>query len=128
MKKLLTFLLTLLLIATLSLSAFAASEETYIYEFDNITVIFEENDIFDAATREAVAHKLAHGDNGVATYGLWCTLFVHDYEQSSVTTITQCVDPTPPRCLQEFFIVKVCTDCEDTIVERTGLSYISCCP
>ena len=128
MKKLLAFLLTLLLFATFSLSAFAANEETFVYEINGITIIFDEHGAFDAATREVVAHKLAHDNDDTDTYGLWCTLFGHDYEQSGVSTITHCAQSIQPRCLQEFFVVQVCTRCEDTIVDRTGLSYITCCP
>ncbi len=128
MKKLLTLFLALLLVSTLSLSAFAASEETYVYDVENVTVIFDESTPFDAATRKMIAHKLVHGDDDAAPYGLICTLFGHDYEATGVITVTHCVDPVPPRCLEEYFYVQVCTRCEDTIVERTGLSYISCCP
>ena len=128
MKKLFALLLSLLLITIFSLSAFAASEGTYVYEIDGVTVIFEENNTLDAATREMIAHKLVHGDEDATTYGLMCTLFGHKYEVPGVITITHCVEPTQPRCLEEYFDVSVCTRCEDTIVDRTGWSYITCCP
>lgn len=131
MKKFFTVLLTFLLIFTFSLSAFAASEEICTYEIGNVTVIFDENDALDAATREALAHMLAsgsYGEDNVVTYNLLCTLFGHKYETSGATTITHCVEPDQPRCLQETFTVQLCTRCDDTIVERTGWSYITCCP
>ena len=127
MKKVFIALLTFLLIATFSLSAFAASDENYIYEIENVTVVFDGDTTFDATTRELVAHKLVHGDDGIATYGFLCALLGHKYEVSGVTTVTHCVRDTQPRCLEECFTVEACTRCDDTIVTRTGFSYITCC-
>lgn len=128
MKKTFVFLLTLLLVIVFSLSAFAKTEEIYIYEIDNVTIVFDENDTFDATTRQAVAQMLVNGKEEFATYNLLCTLFDHNYEQKGVTTITHCVHADQPRCLEEYFVVQVCSRCEDTIVTRTGFSYITCCP
>ena len=131
MKKIFVVLLTFLLILTFSLSAFAASEEIYTYEIGNVTVIFDETDTLNAATREALAHLLASGNynsGDAATYNLLCTLFGHKYETSGATTITHCAQESQPRCLEECFTVQLCTRCDDTIVERTGWSYITCCP
>ena len=128
MKKLFALLLSLLLITIFSLSAFAASTEAYVYEIDNVTVIFDKNNTLDATTREMIAHKLLHGDEDATTYGLMCTLFGHKYEVTGVITVTHCAQSIQPRCLEEYFDVSVCTRCEDTIVDRTGWSYITCCP
>ena len=128
MKKIFVALMVLLLISTFTLSAFAKNAKTYTYEINNITVIFDETSPFDAAIREAVAYKLVHGDDGAATYNIWCTLFGHDYITSGATTITHCVEPDQPRCFQEFFTVQACEDCDHVIVERTGFMYITCCP
>ena len=131
MKKVFVVLLTFLLISCFSLSAFAASEEIYTYEIGNVTVIFDETDVFDATAREALAHMLASGSYGeqdIATYNLLCTLFGHKTQTSGATTITHCVEPEDPRCLQETFAVTTCTRCDETSVERTGFRLISCCP
>ena len=128
MKKLLVSLLALLLISTFSFTAFAEDKESYTYEFENVTVTFDETNTFDNATRETVAYKLVNGDEGATTYGFLCALLNHDYEEASVTTVTHCVEPDQPRCLEEYFIVQVCSRCEDTVVERIGYGYIICCP
>lgn len=128
MKKILFILISLLLLSSFCVSAFAETEEIYTYNIGDVTIIFDENDTFDATTREVVAHKLATGDEGITTYNLLCTLFDHNYEEKSVTTVTHCVEPDQPRCLEEHFIVQVCSRCEDTIVERIGYGYITCCP
>ena len=128
MKKFIVGLMALLLISTFALSAFAENAEIYTYKIDSVTVVFDETTPFNAATREAVAHKLVHGDDGAATYNIWCTLFGHDYITSGVTAITHCVESTQPRCLEEYFLVQACEDCDHVIVERTGYSFITCCP
>lgn len=128
MKKVFICLLTFLLISTFALSTFAENAENYTCEVGNVTVIFDETTPFDAVTREAVAHKLVHGDDGTATYNIWCTLFGHDYITSGVTAITHCVEPKQPRCLEEYFTVQACEDCDDVIITRTGFAYITCCP
>ena len=128
MKKIIVVLLTLLLIATFSLSTFAESVEVYTYEFGNVTVIFDQNSPLDAATRELVAHKLVYGDENVATYGFLCALLNHDYEESSASVITHCAQSMQPRCLEEFFNVQTCTRCDDVVLTRTGFRYITCCP
>ena len=131
MKKIFVVLLTFLLTLTFSLSAFAASEEIYTYEIGNVTVIFDETDTFNAATREALAHMLASGSYGeqdTATYNLLCTLFGHKYQTSGATTVTHCAQVSQPRCLEECFAVTTCTRCDETTVERTGWRYITCCP
>ncbi|MBQ8340586.1 MAG: hypothetical protein IJY16_09090 [Clostridia bacterium] len=129
MRKILAMLIALLLFCTFTVSSFATAEETYAYELNGITVIFNAEDTWDAATREAVAHRLVYGDEGDAsTYNLLCTLFGHKYETRTVTTITHCVLSEEPRCLEEHFEVTLCSRCDDSIVERLAYCYIYCCP
>ena len=129
MKKLFIISLAFLLICTFSVSALAASEETYIYNIGSVTVIFDECDTWNADTREAVAHRLVYGeDNTATTYNLWCNLFGHNYETKTVTTVTHCVLSEEPRCLEEHFNISLCSRCEDQVTERTAYCYIYCCP
>lgn len=129
MKKILTIVLALFLLCTFTVSSFATAEETYVYELNGVTVIFDAEDAWDAATRETVAHLLVYGDEGDATtYNLLCTMFGHKYETRAVTTITHCVQTAQPRCLEEYFDVSLCSRCEDSVTERIGYCYITCCP
>ena len=130
MRKTLALFLALLLITIFTLTAFAATEESNIYNIGNVTVVFDEENPFDAATLEALAHMLAshNTDEDVATYNLICTLFGHNYETSGAITITHCAQSIQPRCLEEYFTVQVCSRCDNAIVERTGFCYITCCP
>lgn len=129
MKKAFTAIITFLLVIAFSTSAFATTQETYVYNFDSVTVIFDENDTWDAATRETIAHKLVYGENeNTATYNLLCTIFGHKYETKSVTTVTHCAQESQPRCLEEYFDISLCSRCEDTVTTRIGYCYITCCP
>lgn len=130
MKKLLIVCLSLLLVGMFSVSAFAADEEIYVYDFGSVTVIFDENDTWDAETREIIAQRLAEGETGesAAPYNLLCTLFGHKYETKSVTTVTHCVQAEQPRCLEEIFDMSLCSRCGDQQVTRVAYAYITCCP
>ena len=129
MKKILIAFIALLLICTSTVPAFATAEETYVYDIGTVTVIFDENDTWDAATREAIAHRLVYGDEDAGTtYNLLCSLFGHKYETKGVTAITHCVQSSQPRCLEEVFDLSLCSRCGDQLTERTGFRYIYCCP
>lgn len=129
MKNLFILMMALLLICAFSVSSFAATEETYVYDMGSVTVIFEGNDTWDAATREAVAHRLVYGENDDSTtYNLLCNLFGHKYETKGVTAITHCAQSSQPRCLEETFNISLCSRCDDQLTERTSYCYIYCCP
>lgn len=129
MKKIFVAILALSMICTFPISAFAATEEAYIYTIEKITVIFDKNDTWDATTREAIAHSLVYGKNHtVATYNFWCDITGHIYETKGVTTITHCVLDEAPRCLEETFNISLCIRCNNELIERTSYGYIFCCP
>ena len=126
MKKTLIFILTISLAVAMCFSSFA-SNETYTYEYDNVTVIFDEATPFSAEQREIIANKLVNGADDTATYGLMCTLFGHKYVEDDVMTITHCVSDTQPRCLEENFEIGECSRCGDTYTNRIAYRYITCC-
>lgn len=129
MKKIFLAFIALLLVCTFTFPSFAATEETYVYDMGTVTIIFDENDTWDAATREAIAHRLVYGDEDTSTtYNLLCTLFGHKYETKAVTAITHCVMDEAPRCLEEYFDLSLCSRCGDQVIERFGFCYIYCCP
>ena len=127
MKKILIFILTISLVFVMSFSSFA-SNETYTYNYGNITVVFDETTPFSEEQRVNIADKLVNGADNTATYGLWCTLFGHDYVEDTVMTVTHCVNDTQPRCLEENFEIGECSRCGDTYTNRIAYTYITCCP
>ena len=129
MKKILIVFIALLLVCSFTSPSFATAEEIYVYNLGTVTVIFDENDTWDAATREAIAHRLVYGDEDAdTTYNLLCNLFGHKYETKGVTAITHCVQSSQPRCLEEIFDLSLCSRCGDQVTERVGFCYIYCCP
>lgn len=128
MKKMIALTMVFILLCLFSISAFASAEDTYVYNFDSVVVIFDENNSWDAATREAIAHSLVYGEEEpTTTYNLLCNLFGHKYETKSVTTITHCVLDESPRCLEEHFNISLCSRCGDQVTQRTAYCYITCC-
>ena len=125
-KNILTIMIAMLLVCATCFTSAAVSAQ-YTYEFENITVIFDEDITLDEQQKAAIAEHLVHGDEDVTTYGLWCTLFGHSYETHMAKKITHCVYDTNPRCLEEIYEVQVCTRCENTVSTVVARSYISCC-
>lgn len=88
--------------------------------------------IFDADTTEEfrdkfVANYFNGEDDGIAAYGLMCTLFGHKIETTSVTAVTHKVRTTSPRCRREIYDVDNCTRCDYTKSILKTSSYIVCC-
>ncbi len=128
MKKSIVLLTIVALMFVMTTSVFANTEADtpYVYRYDNITVIFEENTPFDSAQREHIALVLTQGDAEAAPCGILC-LFGHKYETGIVRTITHNVNSTQPKCMEETFEIGECTRCGDTTVDRLGYDFIVCC-
>ena len=76
----------LLLSMILCLNCFATSDQQYIYEIENQTIIFEENSAFDQETKQYIVECLANEYPDAVTYNLLCDLFGHKYETSETIT------------------------------------------
>ena len=128
MKKIISFMLFIIIVCTFCLSAYAGTE-VYTYKIDNTTVIFNQDTNFSEQQRAYISEIIVNGDSDATTYGLMCTLFGHKYgQQESATAITHCAQASQPRCLEEYFLISMCTRCEHTEVEQVGAIYIECCP
>ena len=131
MKRLISIAITILMLASLCLSASAneITGHTYDYDFGEKTVIFESDTPFSEEERQHIAEHLVYGDDEISTYGFnFLCLFGHNYEVGYVTTITHCVSATQPRCLKEIFEIGECTRCGATYTEQITAAYITCCP
>ena len=126
MKKIIICLAALILISVMSISAFAATGDTYTYEFGNKTVVFNSDTMFNELERVQIAQSLADNTTAPSTCGILC-LFGHDYETETVFTVTHCVYDTQPRCKEEQFEIKQCTRCDYTESELISSAYIFCC-
>ena len=127
--KVLLCLLALLMTTTFWVSA-AEGNGQYTYEVgDTVYTVEFEDSALSAEQQEAVIQRLLGGeDTGAQTYGLGCILFGHDLKESVVSVITHKVFKYSPRCTQDFYDVTICEDCDYQTQEKTGTSYIDCCP
>lgn len=127
MKKIISFMLFIIIVCTFCLSAYA--ESNYTYTVGNTTVTFNQDTIFSEQQRAYISEIIVNGDSDATTYGLMCTLFGHKYgDDESATAITHCARASQPRCLEERFLIRMCTRCEHTETELLVSSYIECCP
>lgn len=128
MKKLIVIVLTTILFAISCFNTFASENNSSSIIIDNIEVIFDSSSSLSTEDKQLIAEQLANENSTVQTYGLFCNLFGHKYTTEMVVTITHCVNPTSPRCLQERWEVSKCSRCDNT--EQTLLSQImiDCCP
>ena len=125
-KKLLSLILALAtLLCAVILPANAAEADTHEY----IEIYIENKNISEETREKIIAFYTNGGEEkeGIATYGLTCTLFGHKLESSVITTTTHKVRTTSPRCLEKTYNYESCTRCD--YEESTLLSsiYITCC-
>ena len=128
MKRLVAvvMLVTLTICATLGVSADTNTGNTY--QIENVTVIFGAESQLSAEQQAMIAQLLVNREYGVSQANLICNIFGHKNSMEGVTTITHKVKANSPRCLEEFFTITTCSRCNESTVERDGMSYITCCP
>ena len=128
MKRLVTvvMLITITICATLGVSA--DTNVGNIYQIKNVTVLFEAESKLSAEQQEMIAQLLVNSEYGVSQANLICNIFGHKNTMEGVTTITHKAKANSPRCLQELFTITTCSRCNESTVERDGMSYITCCP
>lgn len=128
MKRVVCFLISALILMTFA-CVFAGASNEYIYVLDGNEYTVEFKTGVPDEKQETIANALV-GDNGNAAqpYGLGCTLFGHDYKYTSAIVIQHKVFPTSPRCVEYYYDVTYCEDCDYTEETLLGSSYIDCCP
>lgn len=129
MKKIIALVLVVISIfSVMSISAYAedANENTVSVTVNETVFVFDVDTTEDFRNK-FIAHYFNHSDDGVAAYGLTCTLFGHKIQSSVVTTITHKVNSTSPRCLQERYNAETCSRCDYTNATLLSSIYIVCC-
>ncbi len=125
-KKLLSFILALAtLLCAIIIPANAAEANTN----EHIEIIIENENISEETKEKIITFYSNGGEekDGVATYGLTCTLLGHKLESSVVTTVTHKVRTTSPRCLKKTYTYESCTRCDYENSTLISQMYISCC-
>jgi hypothetical protein len=125
-KKVLSFILAVAMLACIFIMpANAAETEPH----DHIEIIIINEDISEE-TKEKIIAFYSNSDNeieGVATYGLTCTLLGHKTESTQVYKITHEVRSTAPRCLKKTYDYTACTRCDYEKSTLLSSIYIACC-
>ena len=105
----------------------ANAKETEAYE--HIEIYIENENISEETKAKILAFYSNGGEEkeGVATYGLTCTLLGHKIESSTIATITHKARSTSPRCLQKTYNYESCTRCDYETSTLIGQKYIVCC-
>lgn len=131
MKKIFKQMIIVILLVVLSVNSYAKSDKTsYSYDYDNKTIIFSSDALFDVNQQTNIADMLVNPATAQTASGIGfiCFFFGHDMETGYVTAITHCVYKTPPRCLKETFEISVCKRCGYFETELVGRCFIDCCP
>lgn len=127
MKRIFTILLVLTLLTCTCALPVSAKNTTK--ENNDIEIIIH-NEVSEE-TKEKIERFFANGtpaeNDGIATYGLTCTLLGHNIKISSVSTITHKVSTTSPRCLKKTYNYEECTRCDYEKATLVCSEYIVCC-
>lgn len=125
-KSLFAVLLALTLIICTCVLPVSAKEATENNEFEIIihSEVSEE-------TKANIERHFATGEpatnDGVATYGLTCTLLGHKIVGTIVSTINHKVRAAEPRCLERTYDYEECTRCDYSKSTLILSEYIFCC-
>lgn len=135
MKKIISIVLSLVFITALCLCPVSAEEGDYIVvEIGNTTVYFSADTEFTAEERAAIANVLAGGTTPSHIHGgddpdnIICDIFGHKTTTEEVIAVQHCVYPTPPRCLQETYLVTTCSRCNYVDHQLLSSYCIDCHP
>ncbi len=125
-KKILALVLTLAtLLCAVAIPANAKETDTR----EDMVIIIENEDISEETKAKIIAFYSNGGEEneGIATYGITCTLLGHKLESSVVRTINHKARSTSPRCLQKTYNYESCTRCDYETSTLIGQKYIVCC-
>lgn len=123
--KIFKIITVLCVCAMLTLTSFAVDT----YNYDSVTVEFEENTSFTEDEQKAIADMIINGtDDETSTYNLICTLFGHDTIHEMVTATRHKVYDDTPRCLEKTYLVTTCNRCDYQEIELILEIYVACCP
>ena len=127
-KRFLSLVLTLAVLTGLFIIPTSAVEVEKV-ETTEIEIFIENEEISEETRAKIIAYYSDpnHEDDGVATYGLTCTLFGHKLESTTVRSVTHKARATAPRCLEQTYDYDACTRCDYEVSTLLGSRYIYCC-
>lgn len=125
-KKLLSIVLLISMLACIFIIPANATEAE---AEEHVEIIIENKNISEETKEKIIAFYNNGGEEkeGIATYGLTCTLLGHKIESSRVYKITHKVRTTDPRCLKKTYDYSACTRCDYEESVLVSSIYIACC-
>lgn len=125
-KKITSLFLAIVILSCIFIMP-ANAVETETHEHTEIIIVNQ--NISEETKEKAIAFYTNGGEEqeGIATYGLTCTLLGHDTEITRVYKINHEVRATDPRCLKKTYSYKACTRCDYEESTLVSSIYISCC-
>lgn len=119
----------ILALATLLCAMVIPASATETKTHEHIEIIIENPNLSEETEAKIIAFYTNGGEEkeGIATYGLTCTLLGHKIESSVVSTVTHKVRSTSPRCLKKYYNYESCTRCDYESSVLISQEYISCC-
>lgn len=125
--KFVSVVMTLVFImSALQIVSFAQDDTTCDHCSDEITVLVDESASEEIKNR-IYAHFYGDGEDAIQSRGITCTLFGHDIDIGTVSTITHKVRSSAPRCLKETFNYEICSRCDYEVYTQINSEYIYCC-
>ncbi len=127
MKKLIFIILCVCM--TVTSYAHTSDQLAFVYEDQDVTIMFDENTVFTQDECKYIADLLVYGntDDGASTYA-WCWLTGHDMVSDSVVELKHKVAVSVPRCMQTVYKVESCSKCDHVETTNLGSVMLDCCP
>lgn len=125
-KKILSLVIAIAILGCMFIMPTNAAETE---AHEHIEIIIENENISDETREKIIAFYTNGGEEkeGIATYGITCTLLGHKYETTRVSKTTHKVRTTSPRCLKRIYDYSTCTRCDYEESVLASSEYIVCC-
>lgn len=131
MKKFITTVLTVALLASVSVNA---GSNIFSETIGNTTITFDDSTTISYEKQEKIAYRLAAEINGTEmpyepeTKSTLCDLFGHKLQTSRLNATTHRVYTDQPRCEKIEFDMDSCTRCDYFKTTIISKQRIPCCP
>lgn len=125
-KKILSFILAIAILTCMFVMPVNATDTK---ANEHFVIIIENENISEDTKEKAIAFYTNGGEEkeGIAAYGLTCTLLGHKLETTGVSKITHKVRSSSPRCLKKIYDYSACTRCDYEESVLISSAYIVCC-
>ena len=129
MKKIITLIITVIMLSLLYTNVFAQGE--YVYDFvigETEICVVSSNYLSEEEAYQIALHSITNSEFVNGDKGAWCIVNGHSMQSTTATTIQHKYYSTAPRCLEKTYLVQTCSVCGYTTNTLLSSSRIYCCP